>query len=230
MNEQRNATVLGLTSTDKLLVGVVPPVVGLVLGWFIPAIAEWAVSLPWVPFKGLFELIVSFQGVWVIFLTTCIGFFAGLALTYYVFRESLVVYLSDEDVRLHISGAEQSFGREEVSVAFLDGKQLVLIGQADQELYREKHESKNDKVAEAFRQHGYYWSQADPFKDAYRRWVPDMPDLTPGANALLKAREKALQKDEKEDVNDLKRELAKLGIAVREEGKRQYWREHKRAI
>ncbi|WP_231637522.1 CysS/YqeB C-terminal domain-containing protein [Paenibacillus sp. FJAT-27812] len=41
---------------------------------------------------------------------------------------------------------------------------------------------------------------------------------------MLKAREKSLQKGEKDDRKDLKAELSKRGICVRDEDKRQYWR------
>jgi len=79
--------------------------------------------------------------------------------------------------------------------------------------------------AAAFRKHGYPWSDdGDPHRDQYRRWVPDMPDLPASANALLKARELALQKKDKTDAEDLRKELARLGYVVREEGTRQYWR------
>ncbi|MBN3526673.1 DUF308 domain-containing protein [Paenibacillus apiarius] len=228
MNEQQNRTVLGLSPLDKFLCWVVPPLVGLVIGWFIPAIAKWAVSLPWVPFKGPLELIASFHSLWVVYVTTCIGLIAGFCLTYAAFKESLVISVSDRNVLLKINGTEETFVKEDVSAAFLDGKQLVLLGTSGQELFRERHESKNELVSDAFKQHGYCRSQADPFKDEYRRWVPDSPGLTPSMNALLKARDKALHKGEKEDIKDLRAELSKLGITVRDEGKRQYWREHKR--
>ncbi|WBL39587.1 hypothetical protein O7R04_01295 [Bacillus velezensis] len=51
--------------------------------------------------------------------------------------------------------------------------------------------------------------------------------MEPGANALLKAREKALKEEEKADAKELKAEISKLGITVREKGSRQYWRIYK---
>lgn len=227
MNEQHNRTIVGLSSSDKFLLWVGPPIAGLVIGWFIPRIAKWAISLAWVPFKGPLELIASLHGSWVVFLTTCIGLIAGFGLTYIAFKESLVISVSDKDVHLKINEVEETFVKEDISVAFLDGKQLVLLGTLGEQIFREKHESTGDKVAEAFIKHCYPWAQADPFIDQYKRWVPDLPELTPSANALLKARDRALQKGEKENVKDLHREIAKLGITVRDEEKRQYWRQHK---
>jgi hypothetical protein len=60
----------------------------------------------------------------------------------------------------------------------------------------------------------------------YRRWVPDTPDLPIGADALLKARQRALDSDQGGDVAELRDELARLGVVVRDEAKRQYWRRH----
>ena len=58
----------------------------------------------------------------------------------------------------------------------------------------------------------------DPFADDYVRWVADSPELTPGMNALFLARE-AMENEDKEDATDLRRELSKLGITVRDDGK-----------
>ncbi len=50
--------------------------------------------------------------------------------------------------------------------------------------------------------------------------------MTAAMNALFEAREKALREDDKDEADDLRRELSKLGVTVRDEGKRQYWRLH----
>ena len=49
-------------------------------------------------------------------------------------------------------------------------------------------------------------------------------DLPPGANALLKVRAEALRKGDSGDADELREELSRLGVVVREEKKRQYWR------
>ncbi|MFS8514428.1 MAG: DUF308 domain-containing protein, partial [Planifilum fulgidum] len=82
-----------------------------------------------------------------------------------------------------------------------------------------------EDLAEAFQNHGYPWSaDGDPFKDRYRRWVPDLPELPPSAHALLKVRERALKEKNKKDIAELREELAKIGYIVRDEGVNQYWR------
>lgn len=44
MNEIKKQTVLELSSVEKALVFLVPPLLGLVIGWFLPVIAKWAVT------------------------------------------------------------------------------------------------------------------------------------------------------------------------------------------
>ena len=108
---------------------------------------------------------------------------------------------------------------------FLDGKELVILGTSGHELVRMPGVEHPEDLAEAFQNHGYPWSaDGDPFKDRYRRWVPDLPELPPSANALLKARERALKEKNKKDIAELREELAKIGYIVRDEGINQYWR------
>ncbi|MEF7439528.1 DUF308 domain-containing protein [Paenibacillus lautus] len=226
MNNGMEYSDLGLSWADRMLVWAVPPLLGAVVGWFLPAIADWATGLAWVPFQGPLELIASIQGPWVVIVTAVVGLLAGTVLSHLAIKESLAVRLSDMEITLRIHEAERTFRREEVSAAFMDGKQLVLLGNEGEELYREKPEAKRETVAEAFMRHGYSWRDRDPFADHYVRWVADTPGLTPSMNALFLLREKAIENDDQEDAADLRRELSKLGITVRDDGKRQYWRQH----
>lgn len=226
MNNGMEYSDLGLSWADRMLVWAVPPLLGAVVGWFLPAIADWATGLAWVPFQGPLELIASIQGPWVVIVTAVLGLLAGMVLSHLAIKESLAVRLSDKEITLRIHEAERTFMREEVSAAFMDGRQLVLLGNEGEELYREKPEAKRETVAEAFMRHGYSWRDRDPFADHYVRWVADTPGLTPSMNALFLAREKAIENDDQEDATDLRRELSKLGISVRDDGKRQYWRQH----
>ena len=124
---------------------------GAVVGWFLPAIADWATGLAGA-FSGPLELIATIQGPWIV--TAVLGLLAGMVLSTLPLK-SLAVRLSDKEITLRIHETERTFARE-VSAVFLDGK-LVLLGTEGQELYREKPEAKRDAVAEAFKRHGYSW-------------------------------------------------------------------------
>jgi hypothetical protein len=60
--------------------------------------------------------------------------------------------------------------------------------------------------------------------DQYRRWVDDLPDLPASANVLLKARARALDKGDGDEAAQLRADLARLGVVVRDENTRQSWR------
>ncbi|WP_442930243.1 CysS/YqeB C-terminal domain-containing protein [Micromonospora sp. LH3U1] len=51
-----------------------------------------------------------------------------------------------------------------------------------------------------------------------------------GADALLRARERAVRRDRRDDARELRRELGLIGVVLRDEDKRQYWRLTTRAV
>lgn len=119
----------------------------------------------------------------------------------------------------------QTIRSKDIALVFIDHKRLVLLGTAGYELAREEIDEKPVNVEKAFRQHHYEWAaDGDPFKNQFRRWIPGAPDLSPGAHALLKARHNALKDEETDDIEEFRLELAQLGVVVRDEGTRQYWR------
>jgi hypothetical protein len=91
-------------------------------------------------------------------------------------------------------------------------------------LTRDPNPTSRDRIAAAFRAHGYPWRERDPFAELYRRWQPDAPDLPAPVNAVLAAREAALRKKARSEVRGLSEALHKLGYATRDEGTRQFWR------
>ncbi|WP_068619765.1 YqeB family protein [Paenibacillus tuaregi] len=225
LHEEQTPTELGLTRTERVLILILPPVLGLILGFFIPTIAAWVTKLPWFPFKGPFELIASLQYNWAAGVTTLLGLIAGIWLTYAVFRETLFVTISDTNVQLKIKDQAQTLSKQDIISVFADGKQLVLLGANGAELAREACEFKPAKAAEAFARHGYPWSAGgDPYEHDYRLWVPESPELSSGFNALLKAREHALSEKDSDSAKELQREAGRLGLVIRDKGKHQYWR------
>ncbi|MBM7585570.1 uncharacterized membrane-anchored protein YhcB (DUF1043 family) [Bacillus pakistanensis] len=219
-------TIVGFNTNTRIIIYSGFGVLGLVFGYFIPRIAAWALTLPWVPFEGPIKLIHSLlNGPWMEWVTAMIGLIAGLVLAYISIKESLIATISDQEVQLDKDGHAKRIKRSEIDQIFIDRKELVILGTSGHELLREKHEESPKLVEEGFKKHGYPWSrEGDPYKDQYRRWVLDTPDLPPAVNALMKAREKALQKKENTDIKDLRNELEKSGYIVRDEETRQYYR------
>lgn len=218
-------TVVGPSDGERALVRVGFPLLGAGVGWLLLSVAEWVTSLPWAPLQGPFELAASIAdhplatpGALVV------GAAAGLVLTVVAVREELTVTVTDEEVTLARVDSSRRFDRPSVHAVFLDGKRLVLLDTAAGELAREKADLNPQRLREAFVVHGFPWTEEDPYSGEFRRWVEGTPGLPVGADALLRAREKALRDDDTRDAAELRTELARLGVVVREEQTRQYWR------
>lgn len=194
------------------------------LGGVVRAVAGWVASLPWAPLQGAFKLVDSLPDLPATIGAVLLGAAAGLAVAYQGQRESLAVTVSPHRVRLRRLGSQTEVAGGSVSAVYLDRKQLVLLGPVTEELAREPSDLDVTRLREAFTAHGYPWRDGDPFAAEFRRWVPDTPELPAAANVLLAARQRALARKEHTDAAELRAELAKLGIVVREEQQRQYWR------
>jgi flagellar motor component MotA len=181
-----NVTILGFNKFEKALIIVVPMILGAVIGWFIPVIADWVLMLPIVPMEKLIMIISSLNHLWVSIVASIIGVIAG-------------------------------FKKKEISAVYMENKNLVVLGQSNNELYREVLESKLGFVREAFHQHWYPWKDEDPFISQYQRWVLDHPDFPSKINKLLVVRERAIKEDKKKDAKYLREDLSKLGVVISDE-------------
>jgi hypothetical protein len=223
-------TVVSEPAWLRALVWLGFPLVGAGAGWLLKSVASWVASLPWAPLQGPFKLVASFGEPQATIGAVVTGAVAGLVLAFIAEQESLTVAVSPDQVSMKRGESSRRIERTSVNAVFLDGKQLVLLGRSGEELAREASDLDADRLQAAFLARGYPWrADGDPYKHEYRLWVEGMPDLPAGADALLKARARALGKgdDGKDDAAELRAELARLGIVVREENKRQYWRRAK---
>lgn len=214
-------TVVDEGSGTKLIRWVGLPGGCAVVVWLLKLAAGWLVTLRWVPFKGPLELIDSIPEPAATLGALGIGLIIGVVLALMAHSESLTVTVADDQVVLTDGDNRTStFPREQVSAVFRDKSRLVLLGPDTAELARQPHDLDVARLADAFRAHGYPWTDADPHAERYSRWVPDMPGLPVGANALFTARDKA----DSDDSRELRTELAKLGVLVRDDKGKQYWR------
>ncbi|MEV0776607.1 hypothetical protein [Streptomyces sp. NPDC050428] len=198
---------------------------GALVGWLVKLLANWLVTLRWAPMKGPAELLNSIPEPWLTLLGVVVGVLLGVLLGFITLYESLTVRVSDTHVTLTIHDESRDLRRADLGPVFLDGKTLVLLGLHTEEAAREPCDLDRADVAAAFTGHGYAWVAEDPHKADFHLWVPDTPGLPVGANALLSARAHAMRKTgTAEDVRALRDELNGLGLAVRDEDRRQYWR------
>ncbi|WP_086826516.1 hypothetical protein [Allokutzneria sp. NRRL B-24872] len=197
------------------------PALGAVLGWLVKSVAGWVVSLEWAPMQGPFKLVE--QAPWWVVLG--IGVALGLGLAFLGALDMMRVSVSTERVVFQRGDDTTEVDGAEVDAVFLDSKRLVLLSAHGAELAAEKTDLPVAELREAFTASGYRWlAEGDPHAQEYRLWVEDTPGLPTGADALLKARKRAISGGEGEDVRLLRTELGRLGVVVRDDGKRQYWR------
>jgi hypothetical protein len=225
--DERDETVVAEPALARWIWWVGFPLLGAVAGWLLLRAVDWAISLPQAPLPGPLRLLASLPEPPATAVAIILGILAGLALALQTERESLTVTVSGGLVRMARGERTTAVAGGQISGAFLDGKRLVLVGHTGEELAREPSDLDRDQLREAFLAYGYAWhADGDPHRHDFRRWVADAPEVPGAANALLKARERALARNDHEDAAELRAELAKLGIVVREEQTRQYWRTH----
>ncbi len=197
------------------------PAAGALAGWLLTVLVGWLVTLRWVPFRGPLELLDSIPEPWSTLGGLGVGLVGGLLLALAAHGDRLAVTVSPERIRLEGDEYDATFDRAEVTAVFADRNQLVLLGHGTGELARRPSELDKKALAAAFARHGYPWHDGDPHAGEYRRWVPGMAGLPPGADALLLAR---AEKPDSADARELRAELVRLGVVVRDEKRKQYWR------
>jgi hypothetical protein len=224
------ATVIGHSTSDKVVLFGGLPLAGAALGFFLPRIADWAVDQSWVPFQGALELISRWDSWWVVVVCIAIGLVTGVLLAGMALEDTLKVTITNRGVEFLKNQKTLRVPREQVAVVFMDGREIVVQDPTSRELARERHDQlKSDakQIPGAFRAHGYPWSEAgDPHQDRFRRWVEDDPEVPLAVNAVLRARSKAFGEGDKgkSDLRELREEVGKLGYVVRDKDKKQYWR------
>ncbi len=218
-------TVVAEPAGRVALVWILCPPLGAALLWLVQASAGWVASLRWIPMRGPFMLIDAVDEPWATGGALVLGTLGGLLVAGIAAAERLTVTVAIDRVTLVRGTTTRRIGRDEITGAFRDGKRLVLLGPAAEELAREPSDLPADRLRAAFQAYGYRWyADGDPYRADFRRWTDGGPELPPGAYSLLKARQRALDKGDKADVAELRTELVPLGVVVRDEGKRQYWR------
>lgn len=204
---------------------VAVPLLGALVGWLLAFALDWIVSLSWAPFQGPLTLVDELTGAWTMLALIAVGVVTGVAVAVISYREVTIVTvdtgtvtITRNDKAIHVAGTD-------VAAVFVEKDHLVIQDRSGRILARAPiSDLPADKLEAAFATHTYSWMSADPFETAFARWVPDAPFLPSGANAIFVARQKALEKGDKGDQEDFRLELQKVGIIVRDDNQRQYWR------
>lgn len=224
------ATVVGPGPGERYGVAVLLAGLGAALGALLKPFAGWALSLPWVPLGGPLRLIDAVPPTPALIGGVVLGIVAGLLLAAVGDAEHLYVVVTRDELTLRRGEFEAMVPRTAVGAVFLDGTRMVVLGHRGQELCSRAGDLSAQRLATTLRSHGYPWRpDGDPQRAAYRLWVPELPDLPAGADALFATRQRALDRDDRAEAELLRAELSKLDVVVRDEqvaqvGQRQFWR------
>ncbi|MEU4199581.1 hypothetical protein [Streptomyces sp. NPDC045470] len=219
-------TTVGPTTGERAVLWAGFPVAGAVALWLVSRAAGWVASLPWAPFQGPFKLVASAPEPLLSIGAAAVGVLVGLAIAFFADLEYVTADIGPDRAALTVDRVTRTVPRAATAAVFQDGKNLVLLGHDSTELARVHGDFDVDRFTAAFERHGYPWRpEGDPYAADFRRWVTAQPDLSSDAHALLKARAHALKKSRKKDAEQLREELARLGIVVRDDKKKaQHWR------
>ncbi|WP_157249523.1 YqeB family protein [Nonomuraea typhae] len=225
MPSSSDPTVVTLPVLHRVLIWLGAPLVGAVLGWLLKLAIEWAATWPWVPFEKPIKLVAGLSEPHLTIGALALGLVAGLVLAFLFIADYVGVVVDDDRAVFTHGDDRQEVRRAEAAAVFLDGKHLVVQGHQTEELVRTRGELPEAADLErAFLAHGYPWVSGDPLAAEFRLWADGHPDLDAAAHSYMRLRARALEKDQKDDAGELRGELARLGVVVREEGKKQYWR------
>lgn len=200
------------------------PTAGAVLGLLASWVPAWIAGLPWAPYQEVLARLAEVGGPRVTIGLVLAGVLAGGALALMAHNHDVMVTVTNGTVDLCRRGTAIRTAGVEVAGVFVDGKQLVLLGHRRQELARERTDLGSGALQAAFEPHGYRWHADDPYEQDFERWVDGIPALGAHANAILRARQEALERNDESDARELRVEAARLGVVVRDRNGRQQWR------
>ncbi len=200
------------------------PVAGAALGWLLANLPGWIEGVPIPFFSGVIELLDDKSGMVMTVVLVVVGVVGGSLVALTAYDEVVWVTVTDADVKVAVVDKTKEFKRNQVADVFTEGKTLILLGRDTSELVRQKTDHAPSRLQAAFTAHGYPWRDGDPHDAQFARWVDGVPGLGEHANAILRARQVALDEDKKDDVVELREEAGRLGVVVRDVKKSQYWR------
>lgn len=201
------------------------PVLGAGVGWLLAWGLDWVLGLSWAPFQGPLRLLDDVTGSWTLPVLVGLGVVLGVVVALSAYDDVAYVTVGPDGVTVTQGDVAQEVPRALVAAVFPEGKQLVVQDRSGRRRARGPiGDVPVDRLRAAFVAHGYGWVEADPFEGSFSRWVEDAPGLPVGADAFLAARQRALEHGDAKDVESLRVELDRLGVVVREDGTRQFWR------
>lgn len=200
-----------------VLIGLGALALGLVLGWFGPALARGLLGLieatP-LPAPGPVRVIGTLTLPWSLGILGGLGLLGGGFLAFMTVGEAPRLTVADDHLEHRQEEREVWIERSDVGAVFRDGNDLVLL-RPDGGLRARLDVDTLSRatVRTAHEQHRWPWRDADPYEQRFERWLDGRPGFTAVENEVLRRR-----LEERKDATALRtadEDLAALGLVAR---------------
>lgn len=199
------------------LLGLGTLALGVVLGWFAPALAQGLVRLieatP-LPSPGVIRLIGTLPLEWSLGILGGLGLVGGAFVAFMTVGEAPRLVVADDHLEHLQEEREVWVERSDVGAAFQDRNDLVLLRPDGGLRARLDADTlSRDKVRGALDQHHWPWRDEDPYERQFERWVDGRPGFTADEHAVLRRR-----LEERKDAvarRTADEDLAGLGLVAR---------------
>jgi hypothetical protein len=199
------------------LLGLGVLALGLVLGWFAPALARGLVGLieatP-LPAPGVLRLVESLSPEWSLGVLGGIGLLGGAFIAFMTVGEAPALTVADDHLEHRQEEREVWIERSDVGAVFRDTRYLVLLRPDGGLRARLDADTLSwARVQGALEQHRWPWRDADPYEERFERWVDGRPGFTAAEHEALRRR-----LEERKDAVALRKadeDLAALGLVAR---------------
>ena len=199
------------------LLGLGVLALGIVLGWFAPALARGLVDLTEatpLPSPGLIRLIGTLPLEWSLGILGGLGLVGGGFVAFMTVGEAPRLTVADDHLEHAQEEREVWVERSDVGAAFRDKDDLVLLRPDGGLRARLDVDTLSGaKVRGALEQHRWPWLDADPHEQQFERWVDGRPGFTADEHAVLRRR-----LEERKDAAARRKadeDLAALGLVAR---------------
>ncbi|MEU4365647.1 hypothetical protein [Promicromonospora sp. NPDC023987] len=200
-----------------VLLGLGTLALGIVLGWFAPALARGLADLieatP-LPSPGLIRLIETLPLEWSLGILGGLGLVGGGFVAFMTVGEAPRLTVADDHLEHAQEEREVWIERSDVGAAFRDKNDLVLLrpdgglrARLDADTLPEA------KVRGALEQHRWPWRDTDPYEQQFERWVDGRPGFAADEHEALRRR-----LEERKDAAARRKadeDLAALGLVAR---------------
>lgn len=200
------------------------PLAGAVAGILISQLPRWIERIPALPPSDNLDFLVHYSGTAATVILAILGAIAGALVVLASYDDLVTVRITPDEVAVERANKTEVVTGQHVTGVFVDHKDLVLLGPGTRELLRIAADLPGDRLRDAFRTHGYPWSETDPCAADFRRWINGTAQLSEATSAIFRAREAALERKDFDDAAELRAELAQRGIVVVDRSGKQHWR------